>query len=1108
MTTKKDWKKHFLRMKQIADQNLGRAEKSEVLNEDLVLLEKRVSKIKAVCQSTIQRLSACLPLCSSSSSSSKANPVKSFKKLPESMLAVTMIDSASILGKEDTLGITYGHCAKLQGDLAFELFKYAQQVESLVLNPMQSVLETEIPAITRLRKQLTKLTLDMDSAKGRFHSTLKQSSGASSASLSSKVEILRNEMEQAESRVDQCRDQLIIEMYSFLAREGQLSDALLALVNSQIQFHRRTLESLENSLPLMQRHSELSVSRPMFGCSLETHLQQTKQDISLVIEKCVRSLILHGLDEEGLFRVPSSSTKVKKLKAGLDANIVNMEDYDDDPHCIAAVLKSYLRELPEPLMTFELYHDWMHVTQLREELRQNALWVVVDKLPKPNYNNLRYIIKFLAKLAANSNCNKMSPGNIATVIGPSLLWPPGESGPSVLTAASHNAVIGILINRSEWFFPGDLDFGVSESDVVNNARNRLEDCLTIGQSPSFVSSVTASSFLSKYRFFGNIFNSSDDADVKMSPPSKTHLSLNSLTSLNDVDGDFERRKYSFCSLLDERSPNWDSESSSFKSRVKVGMLSLNTTSLLFTNRSPIPSSFTSPAISMANVLSTGVPSPLASVTESPVFSVSPFDFSLGPSFSFSKDAEAQIVSTADVAKTSFSDCGSGSPLDQPSAISHPLSEQPQRTAEGTLVATTGASIESQKTVKGDSTEIPDLLSTVFRSSNTLTTVSKSSVGTSKCLSKEANSATLSASSHFSSASRRRCAFVKLDRRPEKNSGIEGFHERNARPSGGSSSVTDPERSVVSTMETFVEKSPQTFDVSLDDGSNQIVKTVSLNFRVSDDNNGSDVCERTVTAAEDLTVRSSVEKSPWLSRIGAKLGLASRGAPGKERVKLHKAFQRFGFTFHKESHGDRRVSDDLASDAKPIETKQPKKKQRSLSASSPYDVAKPVSSKDTGRRAESVRSSGGHPTVAAGIDAMMMRKNGNALLHLAGSSVLCSTAFGTAPLQPRNIVSSTSTLSSDSESDERAVVDRDGRRRRRGMELSAKELRIADGCVDASTPGFHGSCAGNDDRFLLVSEDGNGLGCKVRSAEESTSSHSGNAVFPFPERSCEGQRPSN
>lgn len=632
---------------------------------------------------------------------------------------------------------------------------------------------------------------------------------------------------------------------------------------------------------------------------------------------------------------------------------------------------------------------------------------------------------------------------------------------------------------------------------MNNARNRLEDCLTNGQSPSSVSSGTASSFVSKYRFFGNIFNSSDDADVKMPPPSKTHLSLNSLTSLNDVDGDFER-KYSFCSLLDERTPNWDSESSSFKSRVKAGMLSLNT-SLLFANRSPIPSSFTSPAISMANILSTGVPSPLASVTESPVFSVSPFDFSLCPSFSFSKDTEAQIASIADVTKTSFSDCGSSSPLDQPSTISRPLSEQPQQLmAEGTSVAATGAAIESQETVKGDSTGIPDLLSTVFRSSDTLTTVSKSSVGTSKCLSKEANSATLSASSHFSYASRRHCAFVKLDLKPNKNSEIEGF-QRNARPSG--SSVTDPERSIASKRETFVETSPQTFDVSLGDGSNQIVKTVSLNFKVSDNNNGSDVCEHTVTTAEDLTVGSSVEKSPWLSRIGAKLGLASRGAPGKERVKLQKAFNRFGFTFHKESHGDRRVSDDLPSDTKPMETKQPKKKLRSLSASSPYDAAKPVSkSKDAGgRRAESVRSSDGHPTVAAGIDTMM-RKNGNALLHLAGSSVLCSTAYGTTSSHPRNI-SFTSTLSSDSESDECAAIDRDGR-----MELSARELRVAAAaadCVDASTPGFHGSCAGNSDRFLLVSEDGNGISWKLRSAEEGTSSHSGNVVFPFPDRSCEG-----
>lgn len=30
-----------------------------------------------------------------------------------------------------------------------------------------------------------------------------------------------------------------------------------------------------------------------------------------------------------------------------------------DPHTIAGCLKMYLRELPEPILTFELYKEWM-----------------------------------------------------------------------------------------------------------------------------------------------------------------------------------------------------------------------------------------------------------------------------------------------------------------------------------------------------------------------------------------------------------------------------------------------------------------------------------------------------------------------------------------------------------------------------------------------------------------------------------------------------------------------------------------------------------------------------------------------------------------------------
>ena len=53
----------------------------------------------------------------------------------------------------------------------------------------------------------------------------------------------------------------------------------------------------------------------------------------------------------------------------------------------------------------------------------------------------RYLVKFLAKLCEKSELNKMSPSNIAIVMGPNLLWPHGESGyvARTLSASSRSA---------------------------------------------------------------------------------------------------------------------------------------------------------------------------------------------------------------------------------------------------------------------------------------------------------------------------------------------------------------------------------------------------------------------------------------------------------------------------------------------------------------------------------------------------------------------------------------------------------------------------------------------------------------------------------------------
>lgn len=56
--------------------------------------------------------------------------------------------------------------------------------------------------------------------------------------------------------------------------------------------------------------------------------------------------------------------------------------------------------------------------------RLQALWSVCRRLSGTHYTNLRYLVKFLSRVAKHADENKMSPLNIAIAVGPSLIWPP------------------------------------------------------------------------------------------------------------------------------------------------------------------------------------------------------------------------------------------------------------------------------------------------------------------------------------------------------------------------------------------------------------------------------------------------------------------------------------------------------------------------------------------------------------------------------------------------------------------------------------------------------------------------------------------------------------
>ncbi|XP_014914326.1 rho GTPase-activating protein 17-like isoform X6 [Poecilia latipinna] len=423
-------KKQFNRMKQLANQTVGRAEKTEVLSDDLLQ-----------------------------------------KKLPLTALSQAMVEGGTQLGEDSSIGKMMEVCGEVENRLATELMQHELQMEKEVLDPISQLAEVEIPNILKQRKQLAKLVLDYDSARARWLQATKSIiSGTNTQALTAKADLLKEEVDEAMNKVELCKDQLAADMYSFFSKEGDYAHYFITLLEAQADYHRKSLSVLESVLPAIRAQQDSWMEKPAFGTALDDHLKRSGREIAVPMEACVMMLLETGMKEEGLFRIAAGASKLKKLKAALDCSTSQLEEFYSDPHAVAGALKSYLRELPDPLMTSQLYDEWIQASSVSDpDKRLQALWLVCDKLPKNNRNNLRYLVKFLARLAQDSETNKMTPSNMAIVLGPNLLWAKTEGSLAEMAAATSVHVVAIIepiIQHADWFFPEDVEFNVSGMFVM------------------------------------------------------------------------------------------------------------------------------------------------------------------------------------------------------------------------------------------------------------------------------------------------------------------------------------------------------------------------------------------------------------------------------------------------------------------------------------------------------------------------------------------------------------------------------------------------------------------------------------------------------------------
>jgi len=190
----------------------------------------------------------------------------------------------------------------------------------------------------------------------------------------------------------------------------------------------KKLTGLLNNRPAkhaLERKNILQAFNPVFGVSLEELYQKTGRTIPFIAEKCCEYLREYALDSEGIFRISGNARVIQTLK--LMFNQVDFVDLTivckNDVHTVAGLFKLFLRELPNPLFTFDKYTQFVSIFKPRsnqkEKDRQASL--LMADLPDAHLYFLKFLVDFLQEIIAHSAVNKMNSNNLARIFGPVLL---------------------------------------------------------------------------------------------------------------------------------------------------------------------------------------------------------------------------------------------------------------------------------------------------------------------------------------------------------------------------------------------------------------------------------------------------------------------------------------------------------------------------------------------------------------------------------------------------------------------------------------------------------------------------------------------------------------
>ncbi|KAF2713127.1 RhoGAP-domain-containing protein [Pleomassaria siparia CBS 279.74] len=191
------------------------------------------------------------------------------------------------------------------------------------------------------------------------------------------------------------------------------------------------LKGLQNNSSTNLAGEDSSV---LYGSDLTARCEFEKRVIPAVVSRCIEEVELRGnncsnsdsgMDVEGVYRKSGAASQVTQVKTGFEkSSEYDISDPDLDIHAITSALKNYFRKLPVPLITFDVYDQFLEAGQIEDQQQKTtALLAAINEVPRAHRDCLQFLVFHLSRVIGHAKDNLMTPLNLAVVFAPTIMRP-------------------------------------------------------------------------------------------------------------------------------------------------------------------------------------------------------------------------------------------------------------------------------------------------------------------------------------------------------------------------------------------------------------------------------------------------------------------------------------------------------------------------------------------------------------------------------------------------------------------------------------------------------------------------------------------------------------